>query len=206
MKQIEQEFNPEILQQFSDNPGVSIPGQSLTNDPDNSYPWEGPPRFTKKQDALDYIVSEMLEEDRVINIMDSVSRGVPITDIVYLMLRQGFSQGLFNPDLMLLLAEPLIFVVMALAEKSGVEYILYEGENLEEEIDEEDDSDLPEMLKEKIRGGPVLAQTIQENISREDLQNVELPESVEQQIEEFKPSESLLNRRPQEERSLLERS
>jgi hypothetical protein len=107
---------------------------------------------------------------------------------------------------MLLLAEPLIFVVMALAEKSGVEYILYEGENLEEEIDEEDDSDLPEMLKEKIRGGPVLAQTIQENISREDLQNVELPESVEQQIEEFKPSESLLNRRPQEERSLLERS
>ena len=32
--------------------GRPIPGQSLTNDPDQSYPWEGPPEFTDFRKAL----------------------------------------------------------------------------------------------------------------------------------------------------------
>jgi|TARA_R100001163_G_C5068206_1_gene208173 hypothetical protein len=205
MKRVIQEFEPEVLEQFSNNPGVSIPGQSLTNDPDNPYPWEQAPKFTEKQEALDYIVSEILEEDRILTIMDSVSKGVPLTDIAYLILRKAFSKGFINPDLMLLLAEPLIFVLMAISEKSGVEYILYEGENEEEEFDEEDVSDLPDMLKEKLKTNPDLAETIQQNITRESLQDVELPESVEEQVEQFEPSDSLLERNQQNDKSLLER-
>jgi|TARA_X000001388_G_scaffold16917_1_gene10440 hypothetical protein len=205
MKRVIQEFEPEVLEQFSNNPGVSIPGQSLTNDPDNPYPWEQAPKFTEKQEALDYIVSEILEEDRMLIIMDSVSKGVPLTDIAYLILRKAFSKGFINPDLMLLLAEPLIFVLMAISEKSGVEYILYEGENEEEEFDEEDVSDLPDMLKEKLKTNQDLAETIQQNITRESLQDVELPESVEEQVEQFEPSDSLLERNQQNDKSLLER-
>jgi hypothetical protein len=137
--------------------------------------------------------------------MDSVSKGVPLTDIAYLILRKAFSKGFINPDLMLLLAEPLIFVLMAISEKSGVEYILYEGENEEEEFDEEDVSDLPDMLKEKLKTNPDLAETIQQNITRESLQDVELPESVEEQVEQFEPSDSLLERNQQNDKSLLER-
>ena len=106
---------------------------------------------------------------------------------------------------MLLLAEPLIFVLMAISEKSGVEYILYEGENEEEEFDEEDVSDLPDMLKEKLKTNQDLAETIQQNITRESLQDVELPESVEEQVEQFEPSDSLLERNQQNDKSLLER-
>ena len=28
-----------------------IPGQSLTNDPDTSYPWESPPEYVTVEDA-----------------------------------------------------------------------------------------------------------------------------------------------------------
>tara|TARA_R100001510_G_C7656270_1_gene216108 strand:- start:4710 stop:5306 length:597 start_codon:yes stop_codon:yes gene_type:complete len=197
MKPTLQEFNPEVIRQFEGNPGVSIPGQSLTNDPKSPYPWEQPPRFVKHQEALDYIVAELLEEDRVMVILDSISKGVPISDIAFLILRQGFSKGLFNPDLMLMLAEPLMYVMMALAEKSGIEYILYEGEHYEDDefdVDQEDEEDLPDIIKSKIP-----------KVSKEKLEQVELPESVEQQIEEFKPSDSLLARPDEENTSLLER-
>ena len=197
MKPTLQEFNTEVIRQFGGNPGVSIPGQSVTNDPKSPYPCEQPPRFVKHQEALDYIVAELLEEDRVMVILDSISKGVPISDIAFLILRQGFSKGLFNPDLMLMLAEPLMYVMMALAEKSGIEYILYEGEHYEDDefdVDQEDEEDLPDIIKSKIP-----------KVSKEQLEQVELPESVEQQIEEFKPSDSLLARPDEENTSLLER-
>ena len=39
-----------------------IPGQSLTNSPDNSYPWENPPRFTNRREAEIFILEELLRE------------------------------------------------------------------------------------------------------------------------------------------------
>jgi hypothetical protein len=98
---------------------------------------------------------------------------------------------------MLMLAEPLMYVMMALAEKSGIEYILYEGEHYEDDefdVDQEDEEDLPDIIKSKIP-----------QVSKEQLEQVELPESVEQQIEEFKPSDSLLAKPDEENTSLLER-
>jgi hypothetical protein len=61
------------------------------------------------------------------------------------------------------------------------------------------------MLKEKLKTNPDLAETIQQNITRESLQDVELPESVEEQVEQFEPSDSLLERNQQNDKSLLER-
>jgi hypothetical protein len=177
-----EKINPEILERFSSNPGTPIPGQSLTNDPDTPYPWEQPPKFTKYQDALDYLVSELLEEDRVLSLLDNISKGVPISDMTYLILKQGFGAGLFNPDLMLMLAEPLMYFMMAIAEKSGISYVLYEGEHYEKDEPEEDEGeDLPDMIKSKVP-----------KVSKEELEKVELPESVEKKLEEFEPSQSLL--------------
>ena len=109
-----QEKNQEAINNFAAFQGA-IPGQSLTNDPDQKYPWEQPPRITNQQEALDYMTSEILEEENLFPIMRAVSKGVPIGDIVSLMLQQAFQAGLINPDLMLLLLEPLHFVLMAIA-------------------------------------------------------------------------------------------
>ena len=48
------------------NSSRPIPGQSLTNDPDERYPWENPPEFTDFKQALNFITSNLLEEDKMI--------------------------------------------------------------------------------------------------------------------------------------------
>ena len=59
-----QEKNQEAINNFAAFQGA-IPGQSLTNDPDQKYPWEQPPRITNQQEALDYMTSEILEEENL---------------------------------------------------------------------------------------------------------------------------------------------
>ena len=39
-----------------------VPGQSLTNDPDNPYPWESPPEFVNVNTAIDSIVMNILSD------------------------------------------------------------------------------------------------------------------------------------------------
>ena len=111
-----------------------IPGQSLTNDPDNPYPWESPPEFVNVNAAIDSIVMNMLsDEEKLANIIEVLASGeIPIAGIAQIILEDGFRKGKYNPDLMLLLAEPLMVVLMALAERAGIrDYEIYQGEGSE---------------------------------------------------------------------------
>ena len=111
-----------------------IPGQSLTNDPDNPYPWESPPEFVNVNTAIDSIVMNMLsDEEKLANIIEVLASGeIPIAGIAQIILEDGFRRGRYNPDLMLLLAEPLMVVLMALAERAGIrDYEIYQGEGSE---------------------------------------------------------------------------
>ena len=111
-----------------------VPGQSLTNDPDNPYPWESPPEFVNVNTAIDSIVMNMLgDEEKLANIIEVLASGeIPIAGIAQIILEDGFRRGRYNPDLMLLLAEPLMVVLMALAERAGIrDYEIYQGEGSE---------------------------------------------------------------------------
>ena len=111
-----------------------IPGQSLTNDPDNPYPWESPPEFVNVNTAIDSIVMNMLgDEEKLANIIEVLASGeIPIAGIAQIILEDGFRRGRYNPDLMLLLAEPLMVILMALAERAGIrDYEIYQGEGSE---------------------------------------------------------------------------
>ena len=111
-----------------------IPGQSLTNDPDNPYPWESPPEFVNVNAAIDSIVMNMLsDEEKLANIIEVLASGeIPIAGIAQIILEDGFRRGRYNRDLMLLLAEPLMVVLMALAERAGIrDYEIYQGEGSE---------------------------------------------------------------------------
>ena len=111
-----------------------VPGQSLTNDPDNPYPWESPPEFVNVNTAIDSIVINMLgDEEKLANIIEVLASGeIPIAGIAQIILEDGFRKGKYNPDLMLLLAEPLMVILMALAERAGIrDYEIYQGEGSE---------------------------------------------------------------------------
>ena len=69
--------------------------------------------------------------------MQTVSDGVPIMDIAQIILFSEFEKGSWNPDLMMMLFEPVAYMIMALAERVGLEMTIYEGD-LEDDDEEED--------------------------------------------------------------------
>lgn len=188
-----EQYNSDGLEVLS-NPNRAIPGQSLTNDPDNKYPWEQAPEYTTVKEALDDLVVEMLDDDVYVELISSVGQGVPVSDVVMQLLYTGFTEGKWNPDLFMLLIEPLMYVIMALCEKADVEYIIYRGEEEEEEeVDAEETSKfktLKDVTKEKV----------ETNISSQAV-----PGSVLEKIESFEVPESLLSRpeKPEQNDSLL---
>ena len=116
-----------------------IPGQSLTNPVDDPYPWESPPKFTKVNEALDFVVEGILgDEDKLLAVLEILGDNeLPISDIAQILLEDGFRKCYWNPDMMLLLAEPVMVVLMALSERAGFrDYEIYRGEK--DELDEEE--------------------------------------------------------------------
>tara|TARA_R100000655_G_scaffold55800_1_gene93902 strand:+ start:927 stop:1511 length:585 start_codon:yes stop_codon:yes gene_type:complete len=191
-----EQYNQEAIQAFT-NTGRPIPGQSLTSNPDEPRPFEGPPDFTNFKEALDYIASELLLEENYMPMMAAIADGVPITDLAMQIGYVGFREGKFNPDLMMMLMEPIMYLLMALAEKAGIEYRI---------DDEDDDEDEDTMFQEQTNN---LKNTIKEKINTSKVPSGVLPSDIQQQIQNLEiPQESLLSKpeqQPEAEQSLLNR-
>ena len=189
---MQEQYSQEGIDAFV-NKGNSIPGQSLTSNPDEPRPFEGAPEFTEFKEALDYTVEQLLEKDTYMSLMAAVSDGVPILDLVMQITYVGFRDGRWNPDLMMMLIEPLIYVMMALAEKADIEY----------RIDDEDDTDDDDsMLEEKARNIASVAKAKMGDTGV--IPAGVVPEETVAQIEQAEVPTSLLER-TEEEPSLLSR-
>lgn len=129
-----EQINPEALEKVDFFKNV-VPGQSLTNSPDQPYPWEQPPAYSSVKEASMGIFEDLIEPANLEGILEALINGVSIATLAQAILVEGFRQGQFNPDLMLLLMEPIMYMIMAIAEKFEVPYILYEGEEEEEDFD-----------------------------------------------------------------------
>ena len=110
-----------------------IPGSSLTRDPNSPWPWEKTPEFTVIEEALEYIFDEITQEERYEVIIDSIINNTTIMEIVQMIVYAGFVNGKWNPDLLTLLMEPVTYMVMALAERAGIEYRLDNEEDPNDE-------------------------------------------------------------------------
>tara|TARA_R100000655_G_scaffold49761_1_gene87324 strand:- start:9101 stop:9703 length:603 start_codon:yes stop_codon:yes gene_type:complete len=183
------------------NAGKPIPGQSLTNDPDQRYPWESPPEYTDYKQALNFIADQLLDKEVYVPLMKGIGAGVPITDITLQMLQAGFEQGKWNPDLLMMLIEPTVYTLMALAEKANIQYRINGDE--EEDMDEDDEKDI-QMMKQKN-----LQELVTTKVSQESkVPSGVVPREILQQIDNMEMPESLLSReepQQQEEESLLAR-
>tara|TARA_A200000159_G_C7336987_1_gene345475 strand:+ start:60 stop:638 length:579 start_codon:yes stop_codon:yes gene_type:complete len=110
-----------------------IAGMSLTNNPDNPAPYEQPPQFTNVHEASLYLWDYLTEdEQRYEALMMGISKGVPVMTIVEVILFEHFQDGMWNPDLMMMLAEPLAYMLIALAERLDLDIKI---DNEEEEGD-----------------------------------------------------------------------
>ena len=104
-----------------------MPGQSLTDDPATPRPFEQPPTYTKKEEVLEYYFEVLTQENTYQTILEALLSDVPIMDVVKSLLFRDFQEGMFNPDMMLLVAEPLAYMIAALAERADVDFTIMGG-------------------------------------------------------------------------------
>lgn len=188
----------EFLQNSLDE-GRAIPGQSLTNAPNQSYGWERPPEFTNPNDTMYYIFETLIDENTITNLLTSIKNQVGIIDLTSIVLYSGFLEGKWNPDMMTLMFEPTMYMMMALAEKANIDYVL---ESKDEEIEEEGDPD--EKLEIYAQGTNALQKIKQESLNKINPQSVS--PDVKEAIEELEINPSLLERvNEPETNSLLSR-
>ena len=125
---------------------VAMPGQSLTKAP-KSYPWESPPQFTEPDEVMDFYFDRFEDEETLFNMFALLEAKVPVARIVDSMLLHGFSEGLYTPDLAILVAEDLIMSLAVIAEQADIDYELGAKDNTTKAL--ESASELKSALKER---------------------------------------------------------
>ncbi len=196
---MQEEYNPEAVEAFA-KAGRPIPGQSLTANPDEPRPFEGPPDFTNFKEALDYTAAELLLEENYTPMVLAMGDGIPVTDLAMQIGYVGFREGKWNPDLMMMLIEPLMYLLMALAEKADIQYRIddEDDEDDEDSILEDKVRNIAETLKAKEMGKMpkgALPSDIVEKIESLDIPKESLLAKTEEpMIEEEEPQQSLLER------------
>ena len=136
----------EIKQNQFDEVGVNpfnapIPGESLTTAPDMPKAWERPPQYTSQDKAMEAIYMEITQEDSLRKLINIINDGLPLDEIAQVILYKGYTEGKFSPDLMLVLIEPTIYLLIAIADYADIkDYTLYneETDDPNTEIPEDD--------------------------------------------------------------------
>lgn len=189
-----EEYSQEAVDSFA-QAGRPIPGQSLTSNPDEPRPFEGPPDFTNFKEALDYVAAELLLEENFMPMVLAMGDGVPVTDLAMQIGYVGFREGKWNPDLMMMLMEPLMYLLMALAEKAGIKY----------RIDDEDDDDDEDTTSDQSNQFEQLKKVTKEKFpTKSSVSKTALPSDILEKVEELEiPQESLLAK-PAEEEDIIE--
>ena len=178
-----------------------VPGQSLTNPPEQKYPWESPPEFTNVTEAQLYLLAELTEKERFVALTNALADQVPVDIITRTILFDGFSKGKWSTDLLLLLIEPLAVIVMALGERVGIDYVLEDGDQDEPEEDNVEGqqkalgkmTEVENQLKETIKNTPtdkrseLLAKEVQEGLEN-------IPTPVVEEVKETIKQKSLLEK------------
>jgi hypothetical protein len=159
-----------------------IPGQGLTNDPENPYPWEKAPEFTDLDAALGYLLNAITQEESYAALMDMIAKQTPLMELTQVILFKGFTEGKWNPDLMMIAAEPLCYMLLALAERADITAVILEDDD--EDIEAQNQTFGSNMAKEKLNK---LADAARKNIVPKGV----LPKAIEEDIENLEVSSLL---------------
>ena len=192
----EAKFNQEKLNELVSlsSKGAPIPGQSLTNSTENPYSWEKPPEFTNPREALDDVVGSIMQPEAMKNIVSALAQGAAVADLGTAILYAKFNEGKISPDAMMLLAEPVMYTIMAIGEEANIQYNI-EGNDLDE-FDEEDNN-------EEFKGKVNEFRNVLTDIKKGATKNIEpskidtnvVPESILAQVKEKGPEiKSLLSK------------
>ena len=158
--------------------------------------------MTSVKEAREKIFLNLLEPNKLRSVIELMSTKIPVNTIAQVVLREGFNKGKFNPDMMLNLLEPTMYMLMAIAEKAGIEPVIDADDD--DDTDEIEAVDLEEQSKNMIGEGGRFQDAKVRNI-----QPMSVGRDIKEQLENLdgaKLRASLLEKRePKERTSLLEK-
>ena len=176
------------------NKGAPIPGQSLTKSADDPYPWEAPPEFANPREALDDIIGSIMQPEAMKNIVAALVKGGAVADIGTAILYAKFNEGKITPDVMMTLAEPVMYTIMAIGEEANIQYNI-EGNDLDEFDDEDDAEESENKLNEFRNVLTDIKRGATKNIEPSKIDTNVVPESILAQVKEQGPEiRSLLSK------------
>jgi len=176
------------------NKGAPIPGQSLTKDTEDTYPWEKPPEFTNPREALDDVVGSIMQPEAMKNIVSALAQGAAVADLGTAILYAKFNEGKITPDVMMMLAEPVMYTIMAIGEEANIQYNI-EGNDLDEFDDEDKVEDEDAKLNEFRNVLTDIKKGATKNIEPSKIDTNVVPESILAQVKEKGPEiKSLLSK------------
>ena len=106
-----------------------IPGEGLTSSPDNAKAWERPPQYVDEDKAMEALYLLLTDQEKLPELIKLMDSGVSLEEITQVILYQGYTAGQYNPDLMLTMIEPTLYLLIAIADYAEIkDYVLYVGE------------------------------------------------------------------------------
>ncbi len=96
-----------------------IPGQGLTLAP-KSQKWMKPPKFTKLDDAANYIFDTLCQPPKLHQLLVMLKGGMTLEGLARVIIFAGTSEGLWTYDLAMLLGRIVIYQLAGIAKRAGL--------------------------------------------------------------------------------------
>ena len=177
---------PNAFEKENINPFSSpIPGESMTVPQETRHTWESPAKYTTVQPVMEELFLNLTEKETYIELLNLLNNETPIDQLAQVILYRGMTEGLFNPDLMLMLIEPTMYLLIAIAEENDIAPIIYEGQDEELVTDETVKSQINKrkLGKREINKASVPASILQRVKTLPKLEEMEQPQQpIEEEV------------------------
>ena len=114
-----------------------IPGQSLTDEPQN-FAWERPPEIVDPNDAIRFHMERLSEKPVAESVMFLMELGYPVDVLTRSMLTASVGEGIHSIDVSLIAAPVIEKELSYMARTAGIEYKeTFGNDNTEDEVQED---------------------------------------------------------------------
>lgn len=98
-----------------------IPGMALTHEL-GDRPWQTPAQLTNVDEAIDYYMERMSSEEFMVQLVETLESGVPITVLANTIQMGSVMDGKHSLDVGMLVLPMLMEMMMLLGDSAGIKY------------------------------------------------------------------------------------
>ena len=112
-----------MAQPLSNEPSFDRPiaGQSLTHEL-GARPWQNPSQYTTVDEAIDYYMERMSSEDFMVQLVDTLEMGVPVTTLANTIQMSNVMNGVHNLDVGMLVLPLIMEMLMMIGDSAEIKY------------------------------------------------------------------------------------